>query len=151
MRSSTKVVAQASTGTMSAERFGNGHASACCHDSAFAPSVLKAQTARRSRNWAQRRGMRICCRFQDRRTAPARPPDLAPSCIRHVNALFPELLGFLGYLSHGFGVPDDSPVNAYGFLDYRTFLRALYAHKKQHEYGFSHRAFSRRAGLKSVN
>jgi hypothetical protein len=37
------------------------------------------------------------------------------------------------------------------FDDYRAALRALYAHKKQHEYGFSHRAFSRRAGLKSTN
>jgi uncharacterized protein (TIGR02147 family) len=36
-------------------------------------------------------------------------------------------------------------------VDYRVLLRALYAHKKQSEYGFSHRSFSRRAGLKSVN
>ena len=44
-----------------------------------------------------------------------------------------------------------SPVNIFGFLDYREALRALYAHKKEHEYAFSHRAFSRRAGLKSTN
>lgn len=42
-------------------------------------------------------------------------------------------------------------VNVFTYLDYREALRALYAHKKAHEYGFSHRAFSRRAGLKSVN
>lgn len=42
-------------------------------------------------------------------------------------------------------------VNAFAYLDYRALLRALYAHKKAHEYGFSHRAFSRRAGLKSTN
>jgi uncharacterized protein (TIGR02147 family) len=39
----------------------------------------------------------------------------------------------------------------FSYLDYREALRALYAHKKAHEYGFSHRAFSRRAGLKSTN
>jgi len=43
------------------------------------------------------------------------------------------------------------PVNIFAFRDYREALRALYAHKKAHEYGFSHRAFSRRAGLKSTN
>lgn len=48
-------------------------------------------------------------------------------------------------------MPDESSVNIYGFLDYRVLLRSLYEHKKAHEYGFSHRAFSRRAGLKSVN
>jgi uncharacterized protein (TIGR02147 family) len=48
-------------------------------------------------------------------------------------------------------VSADGSVNAFEYLDYRVLLRALYAHKKQHEYGFSHRAFSRRAGLKSVN
>ncbi|MDB4989871.1 MAG: hypothetical protein JWN04_5049 [Myxococcaceae bacterium] len=43
------------------------------------------------------------------------------------------------------------PVNVFSFLDYRAALRALYAHKKAHSFGFSHRAFSRRAGLKSTN
>ncbi|MET0286475.1 MAG: TIGR02147 family protein [Polyangiales bacterium] len=46
---------------------------------------------------------------------------------------------------------DSAAVNVFSFLDYREALRALYAHKKAHEYGFSHRAFSRRAGLKSTN
>src|SRR3954468_3956622 len=46
---------------------------------------------------------------------------------------------------------DATPVNVFGFLDYRAALRALYAHKKSAEYGFSHPAFSRRAGLKSTN
>jgi uncharacterized protein (TIGR02147 family) len=48
-------------------------------------------------------------------------------------------------------VSNDASVNVFEHLDYRVLLRALYAHKKQHEYGFSHRSFSRRAGLKSVN
>jgi uncharacterized protein (TIGR02147 family) len=37
------------------------------------------------------------------------------------------------------------------YRDYRAFLRALYAHKKAHEYGFSLRAFSKHAGLRSSN
>jgi uncharacterized protein (TIGR02147 family) len=37
------------------------------------------------------------------------------------------------------------------YLDYRAALRDLFAQKKASEYGFSHRAFSRRAGLKSTN
>ncbi|HTU62098.1 MAG TPA: TIGR02147 family protein, partial [Polyangiales bacterium] len=41
--------------------------------------------------------------------------------------------------------------NIFAYLDYRQLLRDLYAHKKRSEYGFSHRAFSRRAGLASVN
>jgi uncharacterized protein (TIGR02147 family) len=49
------------------------------------------------------------------------------------------------------GVGSGPSVNIFGFLDYREALRALYAHKKEHEYAFSHRAFSRRAGLKSTN
>jgi uncharacterized protein (TIGR02147 family) len=48
-------------------------------------------------------------------------------------------------------VSEPIPVNVFAFRDYRAALRALYAHKKAHEYGFSHRAFSRRAGLKSTN
>lgn len=39
----------------------------------------------------------------------------------------------------------------FAYLDYRALLRDLYAHRKSSEYGFSHRAFSRRAGLKSTN
>lgn len=48
-------------------------------------------------------------------------------------------------------MPSDDSVNVFEHLDYRQLLHALYAHKKQREYGFSHRSFSRRAGLKSVN
>jgi uncharacterized protein (TIGR02147 family) len=42
-------------------------------------------------------------------------------------------------------------VNAFEYLDYRAFLRDLYAQKKVAKAGFSHRAFSRRAGLRSTN
>jgi uncharacterized protein (TIGR02147 family) len=48
-------------------------------------------------------------------------------------------------------VDESDQVNVFAFEDYRAALRALYAYKKQHEYGFSHRAFSRRAGFKSSN
>ena len=43
------------------------------------------------------------------------------------------------------------PVNVFAYLDYRALLRALFAQKKARERGFSHRAFSRRAGLRSSN
>jgi len=43
------------------------------------------------------------------------------------------------------------PVNIFEYLDYRAALRDLYAFKKEHEYGFSHRVFSRRASLRSTN
>jgi uncharacterized protein (TIGR02147 family) len=42
-------------------------------------------------------------------------------------------------------------VHAFRYLDYRAFLRDLYAEKKAASSGFSHRAFSRRAGLRSTN
>lgn len=41
--------------------------------------------------------------------------------------------------------------DVFRFRDYRAYLRALYAHKKQHDYGFSLRAFSKHAGLRSSN
>ena len=41
--------------------------------------------------------------------------------------------------------------DVFAFRDYRAFLRAHYAHNKQDEYGFSLRAFSKRAGLRSSN
>lgn len=44
-----------------------------------------------------------------------------------------------------------SSVNVFEHLDYRALLRALFEHKKRTEYGFSHRALSRRAGLTSSN
>ena len=46
--------------------------------------------------------------------------------------------------------PESSPPDVYGFLDYRAFLRAHYAHRKQAG-RLSFRAFSQRAGLKSPN
>ncbi|MBN2196763.1 MAG: TIGR02147 family protein [Polyangiaceae bacterium] len=42
-------------------------------------------------------------------------------------------------------------VNVFEYLDYRAYLRDHYAERKANEYGFSHRAFSRRAGLRSTN
>ncbi len=44
-----------------------------------------------------------------------------------------------------------APVNVFEYLDYRALLRDLYEQKKRSEYGFSHRAFARRAGLSSTN
>ena len=45
----------------------------------------------------------------------------------------------------------NSPVNVFECLDYREFLRDFCQEKKATEYGFSQRAFSRRAGLRSTN
>jgi len=42
-------------------------------------------------------------------------------------------------------------VHIFGYLDYRAALRDLYALKKAREYGFSHRAISKRAGFQSTN
>lgn len=41
--------------------------------------------------------------------------------------------------------------DVFRFRDYRGYLRALYTHKKKHDYGFSLRAFSKHAGLRSSN
>ena len=41
--------------------------------------------------------------------------------------------------------------DVFRYRDYRTFLRAFYDHNKQREYGFSLRAFSKRAQLRSSN
>lgn len=46
-------------------------------------------------------------------------------------------------------VKKGSPVEVYGYLDYRAFLADLYTAKKAR--GFSYRSFSRRAGLSSPN
>lgn len=42
-------------------------------------------------------------------------------------------------------------VNIFEHLDYRVFLRDFYAQQKRKSAAFSHRAFSRRAGLRSSN
>ncbi len=42
-------------------------------------------------------------------------------------------------------------VNVFEFLDYRAYLRAHYAAEKERKPAFSHRFFSRQAGLKSPN
>jgi len=50
------------------------------------------------------------------------------------------------------GVPRAAPsVNVFEFLDYRAFLRAHYSAEKARRPAFSHRFFSRLAGLKSPN
>ncbi len=41
-------------------------------------------------------------------------------------------------------------MSVFAYLDYRAALRDLYAHKKATEYGFSYRAVSKRAGLRSI-
>ena len=48
-------------------------------------------------------------------------------------------------------VASENSVNVFEYLDYRAFLRDFYQHRKATEYGFSHRSFSRRAGLRSTN
>jgi uncharacterized protein (TIGR02147 family) len=43
------------------------------------------------------------------------------------------------------------PVVIYEYLDYRAYLRAVYAERKQRQPGFSYRWFSQRAGMTSPN
>jgi uncharacterized protein (TIGR02147 family) len=43
------------------------------------------------------------------------------------------------------------PIDIFEYVDYRAFLREFYARSKRTRRGFSHRAFSRRAGLGSPN
>jgi len=48
-------------------------------------------------------------------------------------------------------VTKDCPVDVYGYLDYRAFLRDFYTAKKQKSRAFSYRSFSKRAGVASPN
>jgi len=48
-------------------------------------------------------------------------------------------------------VTKECPVDVYGYLDYRAFLRDFYAAKKAKSRAFSYRAFSKRAGVASPN
>jgi len=48
-------------------------------------------------------------------------------------------------------VDGGSPVHIFEYLDYREYLRDFYASQKATRPAFSHRAFSRRAGLRSSN
>ena len=48
-------------------------------------------------------------------------------------------------------MPRAKRVNVYEYLDYRAYLRDHYVERKENGRGFSYRAFSRRAGLKSPN
>ena len=45
----------------------------------------------------------------------------------------------------------DETIDVFDYLDYRAFLRDEYAYAKRTRRGFSHRSFSRRAGLASPN
>ena len=45
----------------------------------------------------------------------------------------------------------DAPVDVYGYLDYRAYLRDYYAARKAKSRAFSYRSFSRRAGVASPN
>lgn len=47
--------------------------------------------------------------------------------------------------------PQEPAVDVFSYLDYRAFLRDFYEDKKARGRGFSYRAFSRKAGLKSPN
>lgn len=49
------------------------------------------------------------------------------------------------------GSATGSAIDVFSYLDYRAFLRDYYEDKKAKGRGFSYRAFSRRAGLKSPN
>ena len=46
---------------------------------------------------------------------------------------------------------DGDRVHVFEYLDYRALLRDLFARRKAQGRGFSHRAFARRAGLRSTN
>jgi uncharacterized protein (TIGR02147 family) len=48
-------------------------------------------------------------------------------------------------------VASGEPVHVFEYLDYRQYLRDFYAAQKARSKSFSHRAFSRRAGLRSSN
>jgi uncharacterized protein (TIGR02147 family) len=48
-------------------------------------------------------------------------------------------------------VSKQSSPDVYGYLDFRAFLRDLYAEKKEKNKSFSYRSFSRRAGVSSPN
>ncbi|MFT5355646.1 MAG: hypothetical protein ACI9KE_002865 [Polyangiales bacterium] len=56
-------------------------------------------------------------------------------------------------LSRDFGriEPVSDAPDVFHYLDYRAYLRAEYEHRKAKGRGFSYRAFSRRAGLRSPN
>ena len=47
--------------------------------------------------------------------------------------------------------PKPASVNVFEYLDYRAYLRAYYTAEKQRRAAFSHRFFSRQAGLRSPN
>ena len=48
-------------------------------------------------------------------------------------------------------VESGDSVNIFEYLDYRVYLRDFYTEHKRESAAFSHRAFSRRAGLRSSN
>jgi len=52
---------------------------------------------------------------------------------------------------HSFLVQSAEEIDVFAYRDYRSFLADTYEHRKKSEYGFSYRAFSRRAGLSAPN
>jgi uncharacterized protein (TIGR02147 family) len=49
------------------------------------------------------------------------------------------------------GINPAKPVDIYNYFDYREYLQAAYLQRKQRDIGFSHRLFSREAGISSPN
>jgi len=50
-----------------------------------------------------------------------------------------------------FEVSSATKIDVFEYRDYRVFLRDIYDSRKKSEYGFSYRAFAKRAGLKGPN
>lgn len=61
------------------------------------------------------------------------------------------MVAFVGRRCYQFSMTRRSTLSVYDYLDYRAFLRAYYAEQKARGRGFSFRAFSRRANLRSPN
>lgn len=53
--------------------------------------------------------------------------------------------------AHLRGMANPAAPNVYRYSDYRAYLTDHYRYAKEHEYGFSYRAFSKRAGIRSTN
>ena len=86
-------------------------------------------------------GLRPDC--QSRRIVRSTVGTGAPACARALR--YGSVLVILARVARR------PPIDVFGYLDYRVFLRAYYLAKKEEGRGFSYRAFSRRAGLGSPN
>ena len=56
-----------------------------------------------------------------------------------------------GRSCHDFRVSSEPDIDVFEYRDYRVFLRDSYEYRKKSEYGFSYRAFAKRAGLGGPN